>query len=357
MERTQVSRHGWIRWWPMLWVGLLVGAFLLNSLFFPPDLTLYHERREMMDTWVSITVFDSDESHDQAAIDAAFSRMEAVVAVASSFEPSAEVARLNATGRLDSPSPDLIEIIERALDIFVISQGTFDITVEPLLDLWRFDPAAETQFWDLPADAQEQAIAETRSVIGADRLVLKYEPHSEIELVPGMKITLGGIAKGYAVDQGLRILTEQGIQHALIDAGGDIAVMGGKPGGARWEIALRNPENQAEAVATFEISDGAIATSGNYYRYFDPSAEVGHIMDPRTGFSAFESSSATVIAATCMEADALATAVFVLGPVEGLVMIDALEAVEAMVLGHDDPTQVARSVHLDRYEIRKKDGA
>lgn len=109
-------------------------------------------------------------------------------------------------------------------------------------------------------------------------------------------------------------------------------------------------------MATFSLTDGAIATSGNYLRYFDAEASVGHIMDPRTGQSAHRSSSATVIAPTCMEADALATAIFVLGPVDGLAVVERLEGVEAMVLGHDDPTEIARSRHLDRYETRKKDG-
>lgn len=356
MERSQGARYSWKRWWPILLMGLLVGVFLLNNLLYPAPLERYHARREMMDTWVFITVFDSDETHAQTAIDAAFSRMEAIVAIASSFDPSAEVARLNATGRLDSPSPELMDIIEKALELFTISHGTFDITIEPLLNLWRYDPVAETQFWDLPSDAQEQAIAATMFVIGADRLVLKYEPHAEIELVPGMKITLGGIAKGYAVDQGLLILKEQGIQHALIDAGGDIAVAGGKPSGGPWEIALRDPEDEDNVLAQFELIDGAIATSGNYLRYFDPEAQVGHIMDPRTGYSAHLSSSATVIAQTCTEADAFATAVFVLGPIAGIEIINRLEGIEAMVLAYDDPLLVARSRNLGNFETQKKDG-
>lgn len=309
-----------------------------------------------MDTWVSITVFDSEEGHAQAAMDAAFSRMATVVAIASSFDPSAEVACLNTAGRLNSPSPELIDIIEQALNIFDISRGAFDITIEPLLDLWQYDPVAETQFWDLPSDAQEQAIASTMSVIGADLLVLKYDPNVGIELVPGMKITLGGIAKGYVVDQGLQILKEQGIQHALIDAGGDIAVAGGKPSGEPWEIALRDPNDEGNVLTQFELIDGAIATSGNYLRYFDPAAQVGHIIDPRTGYSAHRASSATVIALTCTEADALATAVFVLGPADGIKMIDQLASVEAMVLGYDDPLSITRSRNMGHFETQKKDG-
>jgi len=356
MGRGQDKLDLWRRWWPILLVGLLVGVFLIDNLLYPDPLEAFHAQREMMDTWVSITVFDSDETHAQTAINAAFARMEAIVAIASSFDPAAEVARLNETGRLDSPSPELIDISEEALEIFAISHGTFDITIEPLLNLWRYDPVAETQFWDLPSDAQEEAIAATMSVIGADRLVLKYDPHAEIELAPGMKITLGGIAKGYVVDQGLHILKEQGIQHALIDAGGDIAVAGGKPGGEPWEIALRDPEDSENVLAEFELIDGAIATSGNYLRYFDPEAQVGHIMDPRTGYSAHLASSATVIAQTCTEADALATAVFVLGPTAGIEIINQLESVEAMVLAYDDPLSIARSRDLGNFEIQKKDG-
>ena len=349
-------QRAFVRWWPLLLVALIVGAFIVERVLFTPAVQPFHERREMMDTWVSITVYAANENQADAAIEAALSRMEEVVAIASIHDPLAEAARLNSTGRLTAPSPELTEILLAAKRFFEVSKGTFDITVQPLLELWQYDPSAEEQFWELEPEVQSAAISEAKKLLGADRIIWTESPDPVVQLEPGMKITLDGIAKGYIVDQGLVELRGAGIRHALIDAGGDIAVMGGKPGGAKWEIALRNPEDETQAVAAFEIADGAIATSGNYYRYFDPSAEVGHIMDPRTGFSAFESSSATVVATTCMEADALATAVFVLGPVEGLEMVNGLEAVEAMVLGYDDPTQVARSEHLDRYETRKKDG-
>ncbi|MEE8592558.1 MAG: FAD:protein FMN transferase [Candidatus Bipolaricaulota bacterium] len=349
-------QYVFVRLWPLLLIVLIVGAFIVERFLFIPALQPFRQGREMMDTWVSITVYAANEAYADASMDAALSRMEDVVAIASIHDPLAEAARLNSNGRLTAPSPELIEILLAAKTFFEVSRGVFDITVQPLLELWQYDPTADVQFWELESEVQRAAISEARELLGVDRISWTGSPDPVVELEPGMKITLGGIAKGYAVDQGLAELREAGIRHALIDAGGDIAVMGGKPGGAKWEIALRNPEDETEAVVTFEISDGAIATSGNYYRYFDPSAEVGHIMDPRTGFSAFESTSATVVATTCMEADALATAVFVLGPVEGLKMVNGLEAVEAMVLGYDDPIQIARSEHLDRYETRKKDG-
>ena len=356
-DQMSIGRQrAFVRWWPLLLVALIVGAFIVEQYLFTPALQSFQEGRELMDTWVSITVYAANDEVADEAIDAAFSRMEEVVAIASIHDPLAEAALLNSNGRLPDPSPELIEILVAAKRFFEISHGTFDITIQPLLELWQYDPSADVQFWDLEPAAQGVAISEAQGLLGVDRITWTGSPDPVVRLEPGMKITLGGIAKGYIVDQGLDRLRNMGIRHALIDAGGDIAVMGGKPGSAKWEIALRNPEDETESVAVFEISDGAIATSGNYYRYFDPSAEVGHVMDPRTGFSAFESSSATVVATTCMEADALATAVFILGLVEGLILVNDLEAVEAMVLGHDDPTQVARSEHLDRYETRKKDG-
>jgi len=342
-------------WWPLLLVVALAAVLIAEHVLFPPQLDPFTAQREMMDTHVSITVYASDEEQARVAMDAAFARMANVVAIASIYDPAAGAARLNASGRLDDPSPELIEILEAAVTFFEISRGTFDVAIEPLLALWRFDPEAELQFWELDPSAQQAAIAEAQRLAGADRIVLERNPPA-IELLPGMRINLGGIAKGYVVDRGLETLRSAGIEHALIDAGGDIAVMNGKPGGGAWEIALRDPQGMAEDLIRFELHNGAIATSGNYLRYYDPDAQVGHIIDPRTGYSAQVASSATVIAPTCTEADALATAVFVLGPAEGLGMINELERVEAMVLGYDDPTEIVRSAELDRYEVRKKDG-
>jgi thiamine biosynthesis lipoprotein len=339
-----------------LTIALLAGALVGERMLSSRSLEPFEARRQMMDTWVSIVVYDTDPDRAARALDAAFSRMDQVVSIASTHDPSAEAARLNADGELSSPSPELVELITASQHFYQVSGGTFDIAIESLLALWRYDPASEEQFWEIPPADQRVAIAEAMSFTGADRIAVIAGAEARIALAPGMRITLDGIAKGYVADEGLRALKEAGIEHALIDAGGDIAVMGGKPGGAKWEVALRDPDDETRTLARFALGDGAIATSGNYLRYFDPEAEVGHIMDPRTGYSAATASSATVTAPTCMEADALATAVFVLGPTEGIELVDRLDRVEAMVLGYEDPTLVFRSQRLDAYEVSKKDG-
>lgn len=348
-------RNPFASWWPLLLVVALAAVLIAERVLFAPPLDPFTVQREMMDTQVSITVYALDERRARTAMAGAFERMEGVVAIASIYDPAAEAARLNASGRLNVPSPELIEILESAVRFFEITRGAFDVTIEPLLALWRPAPETDVQFWELDPQAQQEAISETRPLIGSDRIILQRNPPA-IELAPGMAINLGGIAKGYVVDRGIEALSGAGIEHALINAGGDIAAIGGKPEGGAWEIALRDPQGLADELIRFELRDGAIATSGNYLRYYDPHAQVGHIMDPRTGYTAHAASSATVIAPTCTEADALATAVFVLGPDEGLEIVNELEGVEAMVLGYDDPTEIVRSDHLDRYEVRKKDG-
>ncbi|MEA3239115.1 MAG: FAD:protein FMN transferase [Candidatus Bipolaricaulota bacterium] len=328
----------------------------MDKAFFPPPMSAFQDRREMMDTWVTITVYDRSPKQAEAAIDAAFSRMAQVEHVASIFDPQAEAYRLNEQGRLDDPSNDLWEVITAAIFDYSITDEAFDITVEPLLDLWRYKEGAGVQFWELDSEAQQKQIAQAMTLLGADRIKMITSPKRAIILEPRMKITLGGIAKGYAVDRGLDVLREQGIEHALIDAGGDIGAFGGKPNNEKWELALRNPKDENSSLVTFTITDGAIATSGNYERFFDPAAKVGHIMDPRTGYSSHASSSASVYAPTCTQADALATAVFVLGPKDGADLANLLSSTEALIVGYDDPQKIFESAGINTYIDQENGG-
>jgi thiamine biosynthesis lipoprotein len=341
---------------PLALIVALVALFTINRALFPPPMLPFQDRREMMDTWVTITVYDREKTRAERAIEAAFARMTKIEEIASIYDENAEAYMLNEQGRLDNPSPELEEIIDAAKYYYKISKGAFDITVEPLLELWDYEEGVEKQFWELEPATQQQAIAQAMTLLGADRIRMISSPDRAIVLDPGMKITLGGIAKGYAVDQGLEVLRQQGIEHALIDAGGDIRVFGRKPNQEKWELALRNPKDADTSVVTFAIRDGAIATSGNYERFFDPSAEIGHIMDPRTGYSSHASSSASVVAPNCTQADALATAVFVLGPKDGISLVNTLDGVEALIIGYDDPQQVYESTGLDAYIDQEKGG-
>ena len=260
LSKGDRRRHRSSRLLPLVLVLALAVSFAVDHIFFPPPMRSFQQQSEMMDTWLLITVYDRDPDRAARAIEAAFSRMEEIEQIASIFDDQAEAYRLNEQGHLDDPPRELLEIIEAAKKANEISEGAFDITVEPLLELWRYKPEADRQFWELEDAEQREAILETLAVVGSDKVSVTTDPHPVIVLEPGTKITLGGIAKGYAVDQGLEALRSAGVKHGLIDAGGDIGTFGGKPGDETWEIDLRNPNDPEDCLARFVLVDGAIAT-------------------------------------------------------------------------------------------------
>ena len=293
----------------------------------------FEETRSMMDTYVRVVVCSNDEETAEEAISAAFTRLEEVVNIASTFDETAEAFKLNQDGYIESPSDELLELINMSIDYSELTAGSFDITCQPLLELWEYKPDAEKQFWELDEATQQDQIDKTIKLVGSDNIVVTENKISFQKV--GMKITLGGIAKGYAVDEALKVIKKMGIRYALIDAGGDISTLGSKPEGELWQLALANPDDTSDSLAIFRVSDKAVATSGNYERYFDPEAQVGHIMDPKTGYSTSNCISVTIVADNCTRADILATAVFVMGPQDGLALVESLDDVECLIVDAD----------------------
>jgi thiamine biosynthesis lipoprotein len=298
----------------------------------------------MWGSYITITVYSDEETGNQA-INAAFDRITEIGDIASIFDENSEASFLNKNGYLDNPSPELMDLVNSSIDYNNITGGCFDITVQPLLDLWS------AGLWQESEEVQAQKIEETLAVVGSDKIIVS-DDRIEFE-VDGMAITLGGITQGYAVDEAIEIIKGFGIKQALVNISGDLYAMGTKPGGEKWTVGLDNPDKSDNADAgieplpTFAFEDKAVTTSGNYYRYYDPEAEVGHIMDPRTGYSANSCISATVIADTCIQADALATSVFVMGPDDGMELVESLDNVEALII--DSEGKIFKSSGLSEY--------
>ncbi|MDD4985722.1 MAG: FAD:protein FMN transferase, partial [Dehalococcoidales bacterium] len=244
------------------------------------ELTRFEETRNLMDTFFTVTVYTSNEEKAREVINAAFDRMEAIEREASIFDEQAEAFKLNQDGYLETPSADLRQMMNMSLDYSQITDGYFDITVQPLLDLWQ------AGLWQESEDIQQNRIEETLGLVGWDKIGI--EDDRIFFTVDGMEITLGGIAKGYAVDEALDVVINAGIKHALINAGGDMRMLGAKPQGEPWLVALVNPDDTSQSLAEFSLSDKAIATSGNYERYFNPEKTAHHIINPKTGYSAAE---------------------------------------------------------------------
>ncbi|RLF59102.1 MAG: hypothetical protein DRN27_03665 [Thermoplasmata archaeon] len=381
----------------------------------------YEDTRDKMDTFVSIILYSSDEVKANDAIEAAYNRIDEIVSLANRFNESSEIYRLNSNGILNNPSSELVDMIEISIKYNTITNGAFDITILPLLDLWSPSSSSspyylfnmsqsfinnlnsgtitddvklifssynytlnETPtvsynndamqwtvksgwidfivknednvlnvytdfFWNVNYYKQEKYINTTMKYIGSEKITVSDDV---ILLENGTSLTLDGIAKGFAVDEALEILKEMDINSALINAGGDIATYGTKPEGADWITGLRNPDDANESIMEFCLSGQAIATSGNYERYFNQSAKVGHIMDPASGRSVTMCSSSTIIANNCTVSDILATAVFVLGPVDGVNLVDSLHNVETIVLGYNDPQNIFYSSNLTDFKIQ-----
>ena len=306
----------------------------------------FEETREMMDTYIRVVVCSDNEETAKEVLGAAFTRLEEVANIASTFDENAEAFKLNQDGYIESPSDELLELINMSIDYSELTGGSFDITCQPLLELWEYKPEAEKQFWELDEATQQDQIDKTIKLVGSENIVATEDKISFQK--EGMKITLGGIAKGYAADEALKVIKKMGIRYALIDAGGDISTLGSKPEGELWQLALANPDDTSDSLATFRVNDKAVATSGNYERYFDPEAKVGHIMDPNTGYSTGSCISVTIIADNCTQADTLATAVFVMGPQDGLALVESLDDVECLIVDVD--RNIRQSSGLSKYQ-------
>jgi len=293
------------------------------------DLKPFTETRTLMGTVVSITVYTSDLEQAQAATSAAYDHMAKLEKVLSGYISGSDVSRINSLAGLPaSVSLPTFFVVRRALQVSKLTGGAFDITVGPLLSLWR-ESAKRGQ---LPTEVD---LEDALSRVGYGKVEVAESSNTRTVIIPaGTSIDLGGIAKGYIVDQGVGILRRH-VSSALVNAGGDIYALGAKPGGKPWVIGVqdpRRPEDLSAFIETLYVTDRAVATSGNYARYFEVEGKrYSHIVDPRTGQPVDKVPSATVVAPDGTTADALATAASVLEPEDSIKLAQSLPAVEALL--------------------------
>jgi thiamine biosynthesis lipoprotein len=282
----------------------------------------------IMGTLVEITVSHSDPHLIQTVTTQAFDEMKRLEQLMSTYLPDSDISKINrAAGKKAVPvSPEVEEVIREGIFWSQQSGGAFDITVEPLVQLWDFDGEKQV----VPA---ERTIRKTATLV--DYRNIEIVNHKVRLTRPGMAINVGGLAKGYAVDRAVSILRGR-VPNGIVNAGGDLFAFGQKSKESSWTIGLQHPRKPQELLAAFGVKNQAIATSGDYQRYFvKDGVRYHHIFDPATGRPARKMISATLITTEVMEADALATAVFVMGPEAGLAWVDSLDNVEAMVMLED----------------------
>jgi thiamine biosynthesis lipoprotein len=328
---------------------ILLGVIIVGQVYFYEDpedegedtggLTRYFDMRTKMGTDVAVTFYTDNEILAVVAMEAAYERVDEIEAIATRFDESSELMRLNANGSIENPSDELYEMFELAIEFGDLTNGAFDVTVKPLMDLW-------SQIWMLDEDQILENVTATLPLIGYQNITLGLENTISYGKV-NMSSTLEGIAKGYAVDEALDVLAGMGVEHALVNAGGDIGTIGTKAGGNEWVVRLENPEDTSEYIVDITVDGKAVATSGNYRRFYDPEAKIGHILDPSTGYTANESMSVMIIADDCTTADILATGVFVMGPEDGMALINSLPDVDGLII--DMNSNITVSMNLSDY--------
>jgi len=288
---------------------------------------VHKETRLLMGTVVEITIGHPDRDLARVAAGEAFDEIARVDALLSSHNPRSEIARLNASGAAEAVavSDEVFALLARADTIRTATAGAFDVTVGPLVELWQFDHGGRVP--------EEDELASALASVGGTRLELDGKAGTVRFLAEGMRIDLGAIGKGYAVDRAAAILGSAGIESAIIDAGGDIRLLGSRPGKDFWRIAVRHPREPSRFLLGLDLAETAVVTSGDYERFFMVGeTRYHHILDPRTGHPARQCSSVTVVAPDTAGADAYATAAFVLGPEEGLRYLRSLPGVEGIIV-------------------------
>jgi thiamine biosynthesis lipoprotein len=291
------------------------------------------ETRLLIGTIVNLKVVTWDAPAGQQALTACFDQMSKLEMALSRFMPESELSRLNRDGHIEAASSALLGIIKLAQEISELSRGAFDVTILPVLSLYQ-DYASTRR--GLPP---EEEIQRARTWVDYRKLSVKGDTVSLAEI--GMGVTLDGIAKGYIIDAATAVLQGHGFRDVLVKAGGDLMALGEDEQRSPWEIGIQSPRHaQGIVIARFGLEDRAVATSGDYMEHFATNFSEHHILDPRTGHSARELSSATIVAPTAILADALATAIMVLGSESGLELVNAFPGCKGCLVTKDQTLKV-----------------
>ena len=275
---------------------------------------LFTRAQYLMGTLCELRVYAPDRAQADRAMSRAFAEVARLEAIFSTFQPNSDVSRLNraAAGEAVAVSPELIELLAKSREVSAAARGAFDVTVGPLIGLWRH--AAETDTLPSP-----EALAAAGERVGMRHLAVAGE--TVCRLREGVEVNFGAIGKGYALDRAAGVLRAEGVSGALLNFGGQVLVAGLPPDQPYWTVEVRDPHdpwNPARRLTELRLAAGSIATSADYARGMTVAGRpYSHILDPRTGAPAAGLRSVTVIAPTATEADALSTALFVLGPQEG----------------------------------------
>lgn len=330
---------------------LLVLTLASSKLLAQPKAFVQH--RSKMGSAFSLTLYGTDEASLQPHFARAWAEIDRIERLISSWQANSQTSKINQqAGQKAVPvSKELYDLIYRALKVSRLTKGAFDISYAAMDRIWKFDGSMT----ELPPPEKIQAS-------------IRHVGYAQVELRPsdttvflkqsGMKIGFGAIGKGYAANRVRDLLKKAGLAQGLINAGGDLFCWGKPPGKKYWEIGLAHPAKPGQWIAWIPLRDQSVVTSGDYERFVEfEGKQYAHIIDPRTGWPASGLKSVSVICPDAELADALATAVFVMGAQKGLALVNQLKGIECILVNDQDQMLQSKGLVLPDFDARPLDGA
>ena len=289
-----------------------------------------------MGTLVTVTAVGQTDTVAQEAVAAAFREIHRLEELLSTWIPASELSRVNAAAGRDAVavSAETFELLTRSMEIAELTGGGFNIAVGPAVEAWSV-----TERMRIPA---QDELDRLKTIVDPAQVRLDARARTVFLLKPGMRVDVGGIGKGFAADRAVAVMQTAGATAGVVALSGDIKTFGRSPNGARFRFGIRHPRNDGAVLADLDLENEAISTAGDYERYFErDGVRYHHILDPVTLEPARQCQSVTVIASEGTLADGLDTGLFVMGPEQGMALVERLDGVEAVIVDREGKVLVS----------------
>ena len=301
-----------------------------------------------MGSALRLAAWTTSEREAEIAFEHVFREFDRLESLLSIWKDESDVVRMNRNAGV-APVPvsqDTINVLREAAQASALTRGKFDITFGALSDIWRFDHDQDNVVPD------RQLIEARLTRIDYRAVQVDGTAHTAFITRPNMRVHLGGIGKGYAIDRAIALLRDRGFTDFLIQSGGDLYAAGTN-GGQPWKLGIADPRGAHEPFATLQISDGTLSTSGDYERFFmKDGRRYHHLIDPDFGEPASGCRSVTIVTNRAVMADVLSTGVFILGPEEGMALVEKLPNVEAVIVTSDNEVLISSGLR-SRIELMR----
>lgn len=307
--------------------------------------TSYTKVVKLMGSRFDLSVVAPNETEANSYINLAIEEITRIEKLISEWDTKSQTSAINRNAGIKPVKVDkeLFELIKRSIQISKLTQGAFDISFASIDKVWKYDGSMQK----LPTEA---AIQKSVEKIGYQNIELNEAQQTVFLKLAGMKIGFGAIGKGYAADKAKQVLIEKGVKAGIINASGDLNSWGTQPNGDLWKVGITNPLNKEKVFSWLPIDNSAVVTSGNYEKYVTLNGvRYTHIINPKTGYPVVGLNSVTIFSESAELADALATAVFVMGLESGMDFINQLNGIECIIIDADNKIHTSTNIKLNEY--------